>query len=132
MLDKFQLPEAVTTEALDTELDGMFYKDETDVYVLTRYAYGKAFSEHCTVRMSDLTGLVGIDAARRMAGVAIDAEGRRIRLEGAQKATVCNAEGRSVAASSDGEIDLSPLTPGCYILLTEQDGQLKGYKFLLR
>lgn len=132
MLDKFQLPEAVTTEPADSQLDGAFYKDETEVYILTRYAYGKAFSEHLTVRMSDLTGLTGIDGVVSTEGVAIDAKARHIRLEGTMAATVCDTAGHRVAATTDGHIDLSALTPGCYILLTETNGRLKGYKFLIR
>lgn len=132
MLDKFQLADASTKDASTTSLDDVFYKDETDVYIMTRYAYGKAFSEHITVKLSDLTGLVGINGVAQHDDITFNMNGRNIVLGENMNASVFNTSGCRVAQAAAGNIDLNQLTAGNYILMVEQDGAVKGYKFQVK
>ena len=132
MLDNFQLAEASTAETTTTSLEGVFENDETDVYVLTRYAYGKAVSEHITVRLTDLTEIVGINGATTDGEFLFNMNDRQILVGENANATVFDVAGSRVAKASAGSIDLGNLTAGNYILMVEKDGKVKGYKFQVK
>lgn len=132
MLDKFRLSEAVTDAPETTSLEGNFYNDVTDVYILTRYVYGKAFSEHISVALTDLKGLVGIQQVSTASGTEFTINGRHIALPGNASATVFNAAGVRVAKNAGNDVDLTTLAPGTYVLCIEENGTVSGYKFSLK
>ena len=133
--DAAQIAEATTDDATATQLEGNFYMDQTDVYVLTRYKYGKAFSETITVALADLDRMIstGISNVVTSSGVAFTYNDRIVTLNDNANVTVFAASGaRALKANGTSTVDLRNLAPGTYVICVEKNGKTNAYKVNLK
>lgn len=126
--EKYQLADTVTTEAGATELEGKFF-ESANVFILTRYKYGKAISDTIKVDLA----AVGIDAVSSETGATISLNGRELRLSENADVTVYSMSGRMEArATNTGRMDLDKLNSGAYIICVSRNGVTSAHKLVLK
>lgn len=129
-LGRAQLSESSTDDAAATSLEGSFYSATLNVFVLTRFKYGKAFSETITVNLADVP--TGIAAASTTAGT-ISLNGRMLNIGRNADITVCSFDGKTQAkAAAARGIDLSRLAAGTYIICVGDGKATEAYKVVLK
>lgn len=130
MLNKAQVAEAESQDASCTSLEANIYTT-TKVYVLSRYAYGKAFSDTVTVTVNDIDKMIttGISSMTTAEGLQIGYANSRLSLQ--EKANVSvfaiNGELRMKEEQTES-VDLSRLAKGSYMILVEKNGQVSALK----
>ena len=134
-----QSGETATTEADATKLDATVYLEKpgetATLFVLTRYALGKAKSEPITISLEQFNEVMaGIDNVLADAeGNTFDMNGRIFSVNGTADITVYTPAGQTVAmAKNTASIDLSDLKDGAYVVLVKKANTVKGYKITLK
>lgn len=133
-MNRMQLPESSTTEATANSLEvPLFEDDECKVYVVTRYAIGKAFSDTITVKYDDLKELVtGIKNATA-SGVSVKVANKVLSMDGAANVAVFSLSGQAAAkANNVNTLDMSELKNGTYVIAIEKNGKVSTYKVILK
>lgn len=124
----YQLADTVTTDAKATGLEGRFY-GSSDVFVLTRYKYGKAISDTITVTLVP----VGIDAVTTGSGAAISFNGKELLLSENADVQVYSMSGRlEMKAANTGRMSLDNLSSGAYIICVSRNGKTSAHKVVLK
>ena len=134
-----QSGETATTDADATKLDATVYLEKpgetATLFVLTRYALGKAKSEPITISLEQFNEVMaGIDNVLADAeGNTFDMNGRIFSVNGTADITVYTPAGQTVAmAKNTASIDLSDLKDGAYVVLVKKANTVKGYKITLK
>lgn len=134
-----QSGETATTDADATKLDATVYLEKpgetATLFVLTRYALGKAKSEPITISLEQFNEVMtGIDNVLADAeGNTFDMDGRIFSVNGTADITVYTPAGQTVAmAKNTASIDLSDLKDGAYVVLVKKANTVKGYKITLK
>ena len=134
MLGNAQLCEETSTtkDASVTAIESSFDTD-IEVYILTRYKYGKAQSEKLTVSLSDLKSIAtGIHGASTEA-LSFSISDRTLRLNGQAKVTIFSANGQQAATMQGaGIMSLDQLSNGTYVICVEHNGEVKAYKYQVK
>ncbi|MDY5657099.1 MAG: hypothetical protein SPF39_08185 [Prevotella sp.] len=134
MLGNAQLCEETSTtkDASVTAIESSFDTD-IEVYILTRYKYGKAQSEKLTVSLSDLKSIAtGIHGASTEA-ISFSISDRTLRLNGQAKVTIFSANGQQAATMQGaGIMSLDQLSNGTYVICVEHNGEVKAYKYQVK
>lgn len=125
----YQLGDTTTTDPTVEHLDGRYYDDEFEVFVLTRYKFGKALSDTITVNVQT----VGIEAVSTVSGATISFDGTNVRLSRNADIAVYSAAGKLVAKEPDTTgISLAHHTPGVYIVCLTADGVTTAHKVVVK
>ena len=130
MLDRSQAAEADTTDAQVTSLEANIYSTH-NIYVLTRYKYGKAISDTIQVSVSDVDNMIstGISSTASVQGVDFQFVNKTVSL--GEKANMmvfaANGELRMKAMNAD-KLDLNQLSAGSYIICVEKNGKTHAVK----
>ena len=134
-----QSGETATTDADAIKLDATVYLEKpgetATLFVLTRYALGKAKSEPITISLEQFNEVMaGIDNVLADAeGNTFDMNGRIFSVNGTADITVYTPAGQTVAmAKNTASIDLSDLKDGAYVVLVKKANTVKGYKITLK
>lgn len=134
-----QSGETATTDADANKLDATVYLEKpgetATLFVLTRYALGKAKSEPITISLEQFNEVMaGIDNVLADAeGNTFDMNGRIFSVNGTADITVYTPAGQTVAmAKNTVSIDLSDLKDGAYVVLVKKANTVKGYKITLK
>ena len=130
MLNKAQAAESESQDPNCTSLEASIYTT-TNVYVLTRYAYGKALSDTVTVTVSDLDKLIatGISSTTTAEGLQISYANSRLSLQDKANVSVFAINGELRMKEEQTEsVDLSRLAKGSYMILVEKNGQVSALK----
>lgn len=131
--ENMQAGEAVTDSLGVTELEGNFYRATSNVFILTRYDFGKAMSDTVTVALSELKEIITGIENTTVAGNTFTFNGRQLVLGANADVTVYTAGGRqAIKASNTDNVDLSRLQKGAYIVTVENDGKVTAYKISVR
>ena len=134
MLGNAQLCEETSTtkDASVTAIESSFDTD-IEVYILTRYKYGKAQSEKLTVSLSDLKSIAtGIHGASTEA-LSFSISDHTLRLNGQAKVTIFSANGQQAATMQGaGIMSLDQLSNGTYVICVEHNGEVKAYKYQVK
>lgn len=137
--EDMQSGETATTDADATKLDATVYLEKpgetATLFVLTRYALGKAKSEPITISLEQFNEVMaGIDNVLADAeGNTFDMNGRIFSVNGTADITVYTPAGQTVAmAKNTASIDLSDLKDGAYVVLVKKANTVKGYKITLK
>lgn len=125
-----QLAEADTTDASCTSLEAVFYTKNLNVFVLTRYTYGKAISDQLTVNVDEvLAGIATVNGN----GNSIRFDGHTFSVDGNADITVYSASGAlKTRASNASSVGMSTLPSGVYIICVEQNGIRDLYKVTVK
>ena len=130
MLNKAQAAESESQDPNCTSLEASIYTT-TNVYVLTRYTYGKALSDTVTVTVSDLDKLIttGISSTTTAEGLQISYANSRLSLQDKANVSVFAINGELRMKEEQTEsVDLSRLAKGSYMILVEKNGQVSALK----
>lgn len=129
MLNKAQAAESESQDPNCTSLEASIYTT-TNVYVLTRYAYGKALSDTVTVTVSDLDKLITTGISSTTAeGLQISYANSRLSLQDKANVSVFAINGELRMKEEQTEsVDLSRLAKGSYMILVEKNGQVSALK----
>ncbi|MGM9712594.1 MAG: hypothetical protein ACI3Y5_00530 [Prevotella sp.] len=134
-----QAGETATTDADATQLEANVYLEKpgetATLFVLTRYALGKAKSEPITISLEQFNEVMtGIDNVVADAeGNAFDLTGKTFTVNGTADITVFTPAGQLVKkAQNTGSIDLGSLKSGAYVVLVKKANSVKGYKITLK
>ena len=130
MLNKAQAAESESQDPNCTSLEASIFTT-TNVYVLTRYAYGKALSDTVTVTVSDLDKLIatGISSTTTAEGLQISYANSRLSLQDKANVSVFAINGELRMKEEQTEsVDLSRLAKGSYMILVEKNGQVSALK----
>lgn len=131
--DYMQIAETNTTDIDAVSLEAAFINKKTKAYVLTRYKYGKAYSDTIEVAKADLKEIVaGIDEVTS-AGAVMSLSGKTLSFDRQANVTVYAADGRlALRASGVTAVDLGRFAAGVYVVGIEQNGSVSAYKIRLR
>lgn len=125
----FQLEEASTEDPTVSGLEGSFYDNVSDVFILSRFKYGKVISDTLTVNLET----VGIEAVPTKSGTTISFDGRDVRLSRNAAIAVYSAAGKLEAKEADANgISLGNLNAGVYIVCLTKDGITTAHKVVVR
>lgn len=125
-----QFVQADTTDATVNSMEMEMYYEETDVYVMTRYKFGKVKSEPLHVVLKDvIAGIDNVNAAS--AGTTLN--GRMLTVARDADVTVHSFDGRLAArASNTRSVNLGALQPGAYLISVTVDGKTTVDKVVLK
>lgn len=125
----YQIADAVTDDPEATSLEGEFNSVGTEVFVLTRYKYGKAISDTLKVELKP----VGIDAVTDKSGISISLNGRQLSLDGNADIAIYSLAGKMEAkAAGTTGMNLGSLASGTYIICVTKNGSTEAYKMVLK
>lgn len=121
----------------DTKLEGaaesarvQIMDDEMQVYVITTYKYGKAFSDTITVKMTDIDDLTGMQHIGVDGVVKAIFAGNTVQLSDAANVSVYNVSGERVyVRKRTRSVSLAQLPTAAYIICIERDGKQSVYKY---
>ena len=126
--EDMQLPESSTTEMGTTSLDGSFYFNNMNVFVLTRYKFGKAISDTLAVDVLK-DGIAKVTDN----GSSISFDGKVVTVDGKANFSVFSVAGKMEAhTAASGSIDLTAMKPGAYIVCVEQNGKKNAFKVVVK
>ena len=131
--DNMQLPEADTTDIAAAQIEGVFYFKNTNVYILSRYKYGKAYSDTITVALADVKEMAtGIDEVTGD-GNTMTFNGRELTLSKQANIVVYGMGGQLTKRVNDTRnVNLAKWGRGTYIICVEQNGKNIIYKVQVR
>lgn len=128
--ENMQLAEADTTDAACTSLEANFYTKKMNVFVLTRYVYGKAISDTLAVDVNDV--LAGITTVNGN-GNEISFDGNTFSVAGNANISVYSASGAlKTRANNASSVGIDNLPTGVYIICVEQKGSRDLYKITVK
>ena len=117
----------------DTKLEGaaesarvQIMDDEMQVYVITTYKYGKAYSDAITVTVKDIEKYNGVESITADGVVKATFAGNTVQLN----VSVYSAAGAKVYAKQNTcSVALGQLPAATYIVCVEKDGKSSFYKY---
>lgn len=121
----------------DTKLEGaaesarvQIMDDEMQVYVITTYKYGKAYSDAITVTVKDIEKYNGVESITADGVVKATFAGNTVQLSDAANVSVYSAAGAKVYAKQNTcSVALGQLPAATYIVCVEKDGKSSFYKY---
>lgn len=121
----------------DTKLEGaaesarvQIMDDEMQVYVITTYKYGKAYSDAITVTVKDIEKYNGVESVTADGVVKATFAGNTVQLSDAANVSVYSAAGAKVYAKQNTcSVALGQLPAATYIICVEKDGKSSLYKY---
>lgn len=121
----------------DTKLEGaaesarvQIMDDEMQVYVITTYKYGKAYSDAITVTIKDIEKYSGVESVTADGVVKATFAGNTVQLSDAANVSVYSAAGAKVYAKQNTcSVALGQLPAATYIVCVEKDGKSSFYKY---
>ena len=121
----------------DTKLEGaaesarvQIMDDEMQVYVITTYKYGKAYSDAITVTIKDIEKYSGVESITADGVVKATFAGNTVQLSDAANVSVYSAAGAKVYAKQNTcSVALGQLPAATYIVCVEKDGKSSFYKY---
>lgn len=121
----------------DTKLEGaaesarvQIMDDEMQVYVITTYKYGKAYSDAITVTVKDIEKYSGVESVTADGVVKATFAGNTVQLSDAANVSVYSAAGAKVYAKQNTcSVALGQLPAATYIVCVEKDGKSSFYKY---
>lgn len=121
----------------DTKLEGaaesarvQIMDDEMQVYVITTYKYGKAYSDAITVTVKDIEKYNGVESVTADGVVKATFAGNTVQLSDAANVSVYSAAGAKVYAKQNTcSVALGQLPAATYIVCVENDGKSSFYKY---
>lgn len=121
----------------DTKLEGaaesarvQIMDDEMQVYVITTYKYGKAYSDAITVTVKDIEKYSGVESITADGVVKATFAGNTVQLSDAANVSVYSAAGAKVYAKQNTcSVALGQLPAATYIVCVEKDGKSSFYKY---
>lgn len=121
----------------DTKLEGaaesarvQIMDDEMQVYVITTYKYGKAYSDAITVTVKDIEKYNGVESITADGVVKATFAGNTVQLSDAANVSVYSAAGAKVYAKQNTcSVALGQLPAATYIICVEKDGKSSLYKY---
>lgn len=121
----------------DTKLEGaaesarvQIMDDEMQVYVITTYKYGKAYSDAITVTVKDIEKYNGVESITADGVVKATFAGNTVQLSDAANVSVYSAAGAKVYAKQNTcSVALGQLPAATYIVCVEKDGKSSLYKY---
>lgn len=121
----------------DTKLEGaaesarvQIMDDEMQVYVITTYKYGKAYSDAITVTVKDIEKYNGVESVTADGVVKAIFAGNTVQLSDAANVSVYSAAGAKVYAKQNTcSVALGQLPAATYIVCVEKDGKSSFYKY---
>lgn len=121
----------------DTKLEGaaesarvQIMDDEMQVYVITTYKYGKAYSDAITVTVKDIEKYNGVESVAADGVVKATFAGNTVQLSDAANVSVYSAAGAKVYAKQNTcSVALGQLPAATYIVCVEKDGKSSFYKY---
>lgn len=104
--------------------------DEMQIYVITTYKYGKAYSDAITVTVKDIEKFSGVESVTADGVVKATFAGNTVQLSDAANVSVYSAAGAKVYAKQNTcSVDLGQLPAATYIICVEKDGKSSLYKY---
>lgn len=125
---RYQTEDSSTDDPTATSLDGKFDGIGNQVFILTRYQYGKAISDTLTVNLSVTEGIntVSTDGTFSL-------NGRELTLASNASVAIYGMSGQLEESKQNaGNVDLSALKPGAYIVCVTSEGKSNAYKVILK
>ncbi|MGN1263770.1 MAG: T9SS type A sorting domain-containing protein [Prevotella sp.] len=124
----YQLPENSTTDPETTSIASSFFFKTLNVYILTRYKYGKVASDTITVTLDDVPSLIeGVHSER-----GLNFEGRQLTIAEGADVAVFSLGGRcELSAKAAKQLSLDTLTRGAYIVSIKRNGRTETYKIII-
>lgn len=121
----------------DTKLEGaaesarvQIMDDEMQVYVITTYKYGKAYSDAITVTVKDIEKYNGVESVTADGVVKATFAGNTVQLSDAANVSVYSAAGAKVYAKQNTcSVALGQLPAATYIVCVEKDCKSSFYKY---
>lgn len=121
----------------DTKLEGaaesarvQIMDDEMQVYVITTYKYGKAYSDAITVTVKDIEKYNGVESVTADGVVKATFAGNSVQLSDAANVSVYSAAGAKVYVKQNTcSVALGQLPAATYIVCVEKDGKSSFYKY---
>lgn len=121
----------------DTKLEGaaesarvQIMDDEMQVYVITTYKYGKAYSDAITVTVKDIEKYNGVESVTADGVVKATFAGNTVQLSDAANVSVYSAAGAKVYAKQNTcSVALGQLPAATYIVCVEKNGKSSFYKY---
>ncbi len=121
----------------DTKLEGaaesarvQIMDDEMQVYVITTYKYGKAYSDAITVTVKDIEKYNGVESVTADGVVKATFADNTVQLSDAANVSVYSAAGAKVYAKQNTcSVALGQLPAATYIVCVEKDGKSSFYKY---
>ena len=121
----------------DTKLEGavesarvQIMDDEMQVYVITTYKYGKAYSDAITVTVKDIEKYNSVESVTADGVVKATFAGNTVQLSDAANVSVYSAAGAKVYAKQNTcSVALGQLPAATYIVCVEKDGKSSFYKY---
>ena len=121
----------------DTKLEGaaesarvQIMDDEMQVYVITTYKYGKAYSDAITITVKDIEKYNGVESVTADGVVKATFAGNTVQLSDAANVSVYSAAGAKVYAKQNTcSVALGQLPAATYIVCVEKDGKSSFYKY---
>lgn len=103
-----------------------------DVYVVTRYQLGKAYSDTISLNYNDLENLTAIEKVTH-SGVGVKVANKVLTMDGVANVSVFSIGGQMAAkANNVSMLDMSSLSNGTYVIAIEKNGKLSTYKVILK
>ena len=99
-----------------------------NVFVLTRYKFGKAISDTLAVDVLK-DGIAKVTDN----GSSISFDGKVVTVDGKANFSVFSVAGKMEAhTAASGSIDLTAMKPGAYIVCVEQNGKKNAFKVVVK
>ena len=107
--------------------------DEVELYVITSYKYGKAYSNSITVKITDIEVPDGVDAVSVDGAVKATFAHDFVQLSEAANVSVYSAAGAKVYAKQNvSSVNLAQLPASIYIICIEKGGKQNLYKYSVK
>lgn len=120
------LADDTTEDPEVNSLTGLFYGNN-NVFILTRYKYGKAISDTLTVNPT----VNGINTVSADGKLSLD--GRNLTIDGNASVAIYGMSGKMEASVANANsMSLDALKPGAYIVCITKEGKTQAYKVILK
>lgn len=125
----YQMPEKSTTDIAVTSFKSDFFLNTMDVYILSRYKYGKVASDTITVTLADVPSIIeGVNADK-----GLKFEGRMLTVSEGADVAVFSLDGRcELNAKAAKQLSLDTLQRGAYIVSIKRNGRVDTYKIIIK
>lgn len=125
--------EADVTDATVENASVSVYDKETQVYVMTTYEYGKAFSDTITVKMTDIDAFTGVNSVSVDGVVKATFAHNNVTLsDNANVAVYTTAGAKVYDEANTASVALGNMPKGTYIICVEKDSKTSVYKYTVK
>lgn len=132
--DNYHIAEATTSDLDVVKLGASVYNDVTKAYVMTRYKYGKAFSDTIDIKLTDVDNLAtGVEAVTVGKDVEVTFRGNDMTLGCTADVTVYALNGEVVLRRNGVRtVSLSELPAAIYIICIGNGEKTATYKYTVK